>query len=196
MGLNKMDVDIQDPQNPHIRTFTGRKFHFLNFTADDICFDDISHHLSQTCRYVGACKRFYSTAQHSLEVSRRGSNWVAQMWGLLHDAAEAYIGDISSPFKSLLIVKKIGQVSWYEDTILKVVAEKFDLPWPIPEEVHKNDQDLFKLEMKRLWDKYPLTGVDSETIEKHFIYRYCDLENVRPDCLNRPPGVGVDLDVG
>lgn len=179
-------MDIQDPKNPHIRTFTGRKFHFLNFTADDICFDDIAHHLSQTCRYVGACKRFYSISQHSLEVSRRGSNWVAQMWGLFHDAAEAYIGDISSPFKSLLFVNAHGMlitVRDFERGIQRAIAKKFNLPWPMPEEVRKNDKDLFKFEMKRLWDKYPLTGVGPEDIEMYFIYRYCDLEKVRPKIL-------------
>lgn len=192
-----MTENMQDPKNPHIRTFTGRKFHFLNFTADDICFDDIAHHLSQTCRYVGACKRFYSVAQHSLEVSRRGSNWVAQMWGLFHDAAETYIGDMSSPWKSLLLMQdhtKMVQgfygmnpdlcpIKRYEETILKAVAEKFNLPWPMPEEVRKNDKDLFKFEMKRLWDKYPLTGVGPEDIERHFMYMYCDLEKVRPKIL-------------
>ena len=81
-----------------IRTFTGGQFHFDDIYKNDIRIADIAHALSNTCRFGGHCREFYSVAQHSLSVSRNVPKW-ARYPALLHDAAEAYIGDIVSPLK-------------------------------------------------------------------------------------------------
>lgn len=85
-----------------IRTFTGRYVNPLQLRREDICIEDIAHHLSNICRYTGACPEFYSVAQHSVYVSTlawAGGSRELALAGLLHDAAEAYLGDVSSPLK-------------------------------------------------------------------------------------------------
>jgi len=81
-----------------VQTFTGKQFFPLDPDPADVCVEDIAHHLSQTCRFVGACRKFYSVAQHSVYVAQL-CGLTFRMHGLMHDAAEAYVGDISRPIK-------------------------------------------------------------------------------------------------
>lgn len=80
------------------RTFTGRKFWPLNPRAEDVAIEDIAHHLSMICRYGGATRFHYSVGQHSILVSSMVPAELA-LEGLLHDAAEAYLGDMVRPIK-------------------------------------------------------------------------------------------------
>jgi len=85
----------------YIETFKGTKF-YLHDPKFDI--EEISHALSNVCRFSGHCARRYSVAEHSVLVSlimedqRLGNPYE----GLMHDATEAYLGDIASPWKKLL----------------------------------------------------------------------------------------------
>ena len=102
-----------------IQTFSGKKFSFLDPQPKDICIKDIAHHLGNLCRFVGATRTFYSVAQHSVLVSTIVPDKEARN-GLLHDAGEAYYGDISSPLKMAMeqvigkgwnkIIKRIDEV--------------------------------------------------------------------------------------
>ncbi len=81
-----------------IQTYTGRKFWPLDPRVEEIFIEDIAHALSLICRFGGHCRPFYSVAQHSVMVSRivaKGHELAA----LLHDAPEAYIGDMVRPLK-------------------------------------------------------------------------------------------------
>lgn len=84
-----------------MQTFTGIQFWPLDPDANEIEIEDISHALSNLCRYNGHCNGFYSVAQHSVLVSEIIPSTYA-MEGLLHDAAEAYIGDVIRPLKRYL----------------------------------------------------------------------------------------------
>jgi hypothetical protein len=88
-------------------TYTGKYVNPLRPLAKDICIEDIAHSLSQICRFGGHCRFSYSVAQHSLLVCDLVGKRIInerrkeiQLWGLLHDAAEAYYGDIISPIKN------------------------------------------------------------------------------------------------
>lgn len=84
-----------------IQTHTG-----LHFSLDEPHFRllDIAHALSQTCRYGGHCREFYSVAEHSIMVADimelRSLGDPGE--GLMHDATEAYLSDVPAPFKPFL----------------------------------------------------------------------------------------------
>lgn len=86
--------------SPFRLTRSGRRFHFLRPSSEEVCVEDIAHHLALTCRFGGAVRFFYSVAQHSVLVSRAsGDDPRARLVGLLHDAAEAYLHDIHPALK-------------------------------------------------------------------------------------------------
>lgn len=86
-------------------TASGRAFWSLDPRPEDVRIEDIAAQLSRICRFGGALKpgvSFYSVAQHSVLVSYNVPEEYA-LEGLLHDAAEAYVGDVIKPIKSALV---------------------------------------------------------------------------------------------
>lgn len=83
---------------------SGRKFWPLDPRVEEVHLEDIVLALSQICRFGGSTSRFYSVAQHSVWVARRVARTHPHlvMQALLHDAAEAYLGDQRRPIKSSL----------------------------------------------------------------------------------------------
>lgn len=98
--LTPFGVMNDDParRGAWIQTFTGRKFWPLDPRPEDVDIADLAHQLSNVCRYGGATRSFYSVAQHSVLVSRYVPRRFARV-ALLHDAAEAWIGDMVRPLK-------------------------------------------------------------------------------------------------
>jgi hypothetical protein len=132
-------------QGEWLYTNSGKHFYPFDPHEDDICIEDIAHHLAHICRYTGACDQHYSVAQHSIHVSKLVLPANA-MWGLLHDAPEAYVNDLARPYK-----RGIPIVSEIEDRIMQVIAKKYGLCWPMPEDVHHIVHD----EAKRLFRHPP-----------------------------------------
>lgn len=79
-------------------TFSGVQFWPFDPHPDDIHIVDIAHALSRVCRYGGHCLDWYSVAQHSIMVSEIVPPRLA-LHALLHDAEEAYTGDMIRPIK-------------------------------------------------------------------------------------------------
>lgn len=127
-----------------IQTVSGRKFDLLCPRVADINIGDIAHALSLLCRFNGHVPRFYSVAQHSVIVSRLCEPRYA-LAGLLHDAPEAYIGDITRPLKDLL-----PDVRLIEANIYRCIAERFGLEPDIPDAVHQADSAVLHAEAKQL----------------------------------------------
>lgn len=86
---------------PTIVMHSGQTVNLVDPDPDTILIEDIAHNLSKLCRFNGATDRFYSVAEHSLYVSELVGP-VHAMAGLMHDAAEAYLGDVVTPLKQLL----------------------------------------------------------------------------------------------
>lgn len=92
--------------NNTIRVRSGHYFDLANPKADDVRIEDIAGALSKICRFGGQIDRFYSVAEHSvmcaLIAERDGRSADCIMAVLLHDAAEAYVGDCVKPLKVML----------------------------------------------------------------------------------------------
>lgn len=108
--------------NPWNQTFPGLAFDLLEPAASMVSIKDIAQSLANQCRYNGHTRRYYSVAEHSIYVSRAVPRELA-FFGLMHDAAEAYVGDMVSPLKSLL-----PDYRDIERRVWAAVARRFDLP--------------------------------------------------------------------
>lgn len=107
------------------QSFTGKIIDLANPSPSMIDIEDIAQALSMTCRFGGHCRDFYSVSEHcvhAVELALGGFSGtyvnpsVAQVTLeyrrppsaeillslLLHDASEAYVGDVISPLKHLL----------------------------------------------------------------------------------------------
>jgi len=160
-----------------IQTYSGLKFDVMKPDPQAICIIDIAHALSNICRYTGHCREFYSVAQHSVIISELVED---AMWGLMHDAAEAYLQDVARPVKQYLFT-----YVQMENKVMKVIADKFHLQLPIPQEVLEMDDRVLMTEARLLmrgniddWytvaapvdvDILPLSPVAAE---KLFLHRY------------------------
>lgn len=130
-----------------VTTYSGRVIDPVHPDPDDIDIEDIAHHLSQQCRFSGACDRFYSVAEHSLRVARL-VDAEHKLAALLHDGSESYIADLAKP------VKESGELCGYrlvEQRFEAAIQIKFDLPiGPWPAQVKAADHRMFQVEAKLL----------------------------------------------
>lgn len=152
-----------------ISTWTGLRVDPLDAAPEELRIEDIAHALARQCRYNGHCDGFLSVARHSIWVSERLERHgrVMALWGLLHDAAETYLGDLVRPLKHSDAMRLYREA---EDRLEAVVAEAFGLPFPMPAEVHEADTYVCtELEMP----DYRSTWVGSiEDDEAEFLARY------------------------
>lgn len=100
---------------------SGNHFDFLNPESCEFLITDIARGLSNTCRYGGQLHRFYSVAQHSYHVSLLVEPRYA-LEGLMHDAAEAYVGDMVGPLKQL-----VPDYKAIEERTERAIADRFGL---------------------------------------------------------------------
>lgn len=128
-------------------TFTGKRFYPLDPRPEDVCIEDIAHHLSMITRYNGALARFYSVAQHSVFVAQEVNSMNHRgMVGLTHDATEAYVGDMIRPLK--YAIKRYRSI---EDNVWrKAIAPKFELPMVLPAYIKKIDTIMLATERRDL----------------------------------------------
>ena len=130
--------------SPWIQTASGRRFPLLAPSPEDVAIEDIAHALANVCRFAGHVREFYSVAQHSVLVSYRVPREDA-LAALLHDAAEAYVGDVTRPLKPLL--PGSGGI---EVRIMAAILRRFDLPTEIPPSVHAADLQMLATERRDL----------------------------------------------
>lgn len=135
-----------------IQTASGRQFWPLDPHPDEVCIEDIAYALSMICRFGGHCSRFYSVAEHSVHVVHNVSP-ENRLWGLLHDASEAYIGDMVRPLK-----RNLPDYQAAENRMMYAVQVHFSLPGlGIPDEVKRVDNAMLATEAGQLMRRPPNT---------------------------------------
>lgn len=114
-------------------TFTGKHLDLENITPDQIDIKDITHALGNICRFSGQTKWFYSVLQHSVLLEKIYNELIPnaspknRLACLLHDATEAYLGDITRPVQDYFYAKCHFDLHKYEYPIQNIIFEKFDV---------------------------------------------------------------------
>ncbi len=136
----------------YITTFTGKHFDPVAVDSEQIDVRDIAHALSLMCRGNGHVSHFYSVGQHCInccrEAQARGLSARIQLACLLHDAAEAYLTDVTRPVKAML-----PEYIAMEDHLLDAIWEKYLGSVPTTEEqreVFAIDDDMMSYEFSRI----------------------------------------------
>lgn len=160
-----------------IQTYpSNTRFDLWEPRAADVHPRDVAHHLGRLCRFTGGVGQIYSVAQHCVLVSQAIEEKcrtepaytpedvrVLALAGLVHDAAEAYTGDVSSPLKRLLrhltpdqgYGFKLSVLDEVEERIERAVAERFGVPYPWPAIVKHYDNVLCATEKRDLLGPEP-----------------------------------------
>jgi uncharacterized protein len=131
----------------------------LLYTAEGHAFDtfrplprmieatDIAAGLAKKYRWFGQSHEPYTVAQHSIAVASHfsaNSQPLLVLWGLLHDAAEAYLWDCPAPLKPYLLLfdPYLNTQRTFDDIengILDAVADNLEIPRGIPAAVREAD---------------------------------------------------------
>lgn len=118
-----------------LKTYRGEYVYPLKMRPEDIHPIDIAHALSHICRYNGHVSRFLSVAEHSVRCARRFSlSDPDYKRALLHDASEAYLGDLIAPLKML---PEFDFFLKAEEALEEVICERFDIEMPLVTEAVK-----------------------------------------------------------
>ena len=147
---------VEKEQMNFMHTFSGKMFRYLKPEPEDVCIEDIAHGLSQLNRFVGQTTKPYSVAQHSVLVSQTCPKEFA-LYGLLHDASEAYTNDVCRVLK---LSPGMGIYKWYENLAMSAVCKKFGLPEKEPAEVKTADLMLLLTEKRDLFKNACLWAVN------------------------------------
>lgn len=173
-----------------ITTASGKFFDILKPEEYEYDIEEIATALSNLCRYTGHVNTFYSVAEHSVLVSRIVPEKLA-LAGLLHDASEAFLGDVSSPLKALL-----PEYKEIERRVQRAIANAFDLGDSLDHPaVHEADKRMYWQERQSvanngvrdtLWHqdlratrKVEAMGMSPMMARRMFVKRYKELA----DCL-------------
>jgi uncharacterized protein len=183
-----------DRKGDWLETFSGKLIWPLDPHPNEICIEDIAHALSNICRFNGHTKHHYSVGKHSLNVAiilkAQCTPDIVQLFGLLHDASEAYLCDIPRPLK-----KYLNGYLEVEKKMQDMIYEKFCGRTPTTEEqekIHEVDDLVLIAEGQRItnnlsnWAKESTTWIDTmpdlpETIAEGFLIKY---ESIFKDTFN------------
>ena len=129
-----------------IQLHDGQVYDYNNIpvSVDSLTIDNIASSLSKLCRFAGHVTRFISVAEHSVLVSEHVPKKM-RLAALLHDASEAVLVDLPKPVKSML-----PQYLAIEDLVMKSIAERYGLPWPLPVEIKLADKRMCLTEARLL----------------------------------------------
>jgi hypothetical protein len=139
---------------PTISTYTGQKINPLDLKVEEVRIEDIAHALSLCNRFAGHTSQPISVAQHSVyaaelccvylsHLSRPDNDHKLALRAILHDASEAYLGDVTKWLKG---TPEMAGYREAEARIQKVIYSRFGLEGDDEEEVKLADRLLVRYE--------------------------------------------------
>lgn len=126
---------------PFIQTYTEQILYYDSPEKYEFTIEEIAYALSSTCRYNRQVP-FYCVAQHSILLSLNIPEDLA-LTALVHDSAEAYLPDVPKSLKPT-----IRGFRELEDSILRVIARQFEIPFRL-----FDDRRLKELDTRILLDE-------------------------------------------
>ena len=145
-----------------ILTASGVGFDFLRPNPGLVDIQDIAHALANLCRFTGHTSTFYSVAQHSVGASHLVPGEFA-LEALLHDASEAYLGDVSTPLKALL-----PEYRKVECGVQQAICRRFGVQTAESGYVKEADMEMLRAERRILIPRndaiWPLSPIDNAGI--------------------------------
>jgi hypothetical protein len=176
-----MDARVKTAVGPTILLRSGSYFDLLDPHGSAFTIEDIAHGLSMTCRFAGQCRHFYSVAEHCWHASYLVPD-PFKLRALMHDAAEAFIGDVTRPLKSLLPDYKA-----IERNVEAAIAERFAVgDWNVGEIKHA-DLVMLRAEQATMMpphdDTWPVLAEVAAAPPVNF--RYWEPERARTAFLDR-----------
>jgi 5'-deoxynucleotidase YfbR-like HD superfamily hydrolase len=152
--------------NEWISTYTNQRVFPFDPDKSVIKIEDIAHSLAMICRWGGHALTFYSVAEHSVRVAdllyvqavKAGKSLEESrkigFLGLMHDATEAYVGDIPRPIKGSMFLKTPRGMEGFRETeahVYRIIEEALNLPPYSKEEeklVHEADNIILVTEAR------------------------------------------------
>lgn len=125
-------------KGPSIILSNGKSLYFGNPNPRVMDPEMIGMALAKLCRWTGQCLAYFSVAQHCVLVSKIVPEEHA-MAGLMHDASEAFIGDINRPLKYAMEQAAPGVLSGIEDLLHASIAKRFGFVFPFDPTVKEAD---------------------------------------------------------
>jgi hypothetical protein len=167
---------IGDPEGgppspgPYLQTVSGRWVNPFDPDPDQIELGDIARALANQCRFGGHCRRFYSVAQHCVIVSQlieeQGASPDEALAALMHDAGEAYLGDLPHPIKHRSELGRAFREA--EEPLERVIRSRFSIT-NSPSAIKRIDRALLATERRAFsaerWQWPELEGVEPLDVE-------------------------------
>lgn len=155
---------------PWIRTFSGIDLDPLDVKESDIQIEDIAHALALCNRFAGHTRRPISVAQHSVYVARLCAQILPglALQGLLHDAAEAYLGDMTKWVKAADELAKFRQI---EDLLQATIYKKFKCLLLVSAAVEDADRIMVRFEGMKGFGSFKIDHPDYPPLTKEQIAR-------------------------
>lgn len=148
-------------------THTGKRIYIRDPREHDFCIEDIAHGLANICRYGGQCISFYSVAEHCIRGAAHAHNPTLALEFLLHDAAEAYVGDAVRP-----LAQCIPDYCEIRDNMQWTINRKFGFPASMSKECEVIDERMLSTEARIMFvhaDKWWESPGFAEPYENEFV---------------------------
>lgn len=176
-----------------IKVAAGHYFDLMNPDPEAVELKSIAAALSKTCRYGGHCPRFYSVAEHCIHAANLAHNdgyvGVLLQSILLHDAAEAYIGDMVKPLKV-----NLPEFQKVEDRIASAIEVAFGVDFGHWHSFIKHyDWVLMKAEKLAFWpnDNIDWTGFEQVAV-RPVNFQYWGPDEAEKNFIELAHAIGID----